>query len=97
MVCVPNLHSFTLFEYLEKRKRLQNTSEQTQLLETFPIVSPEISELVPNSENNVDDEKNDDNSIIQSASTVPRDGWEVNGISGILCDRVSCYPSIKQS
>ncbi|KZV48193.1 hypothetical protein F511_20326 [Dorcoceras hygrometricum] len=66
---------FTLFGYLEKRKRLQTPSEQARLLATFPIVSPEISEVTPNYENSTHDVKNDGKSIIQSAS-IKR--WEEN-------------------
>ncbi|XP_073124984.1 zinc finger CCCH domain-containing protein 19-like [Henckelia pumila] len=87
-----------LFEYLEKRKRLQTPSEQAHLLETFPIVSPEISELSPNSENSVDDVKNDDNSIIQTASSVPSDRWKENGISAEKGRRGhGYYPETKES
>ncbi|KZV51727.1 hypothetical protein F511_11415 [Dorcoceras hygrometricum] len=75
MVCGPNLFSFTLFGYLEKRKRLQTPSEQARLLATFPIVSPEITEVSHNLENSIDDVKNDGKSIIQSAS-IKR--WEEN-------------------
>ncbi|XP_075488346.1 zinc finger CCCH domain-containing protein 19-like isoform X1 [Primulina tabacum] len=86
-----------LSEYLEKRKRLQTPSEQARLLETFPIVSPEISELSPNSEDSIDDEKIYDNSVIQSAYTVCRDRLEENEISAENGGRGPGYfPETKQ-
>ncbi|KAI3445557.1 hypothetical protein Pfo_002222 [Paulownia fortunei] len=73
-----------LFEYLEKKKKLQTPSEQSWLLANVPTVIPDIYELNSNSGDIIDDMKSDKGSpksILQCNSSVPLDGWQNNKAS----------------
>ncbi|XP_011087639.1 uncharacterized protein At5g08430 [Sesamum indicum] len=70
-----------LFEYLEKKKKLQTPSEQLRLLENVPTVIPDLSELDSNAEDIMNDMKTDENapkSILQCNSTIPSDRLQNN-------------------
>lgn len=57
-----------LFEYLEKKKKLQTPSEQEQLLENVAVVIPDVSELESNTKEVKDDihcEEHSPKSILQ--------------------------------
>ncbi|XP_073041577.1 uncharacterized protein At5g08430-like [Primulina eburnea] len=74
-----------LFEYLEKRKKLQTPSEQERLLENVAVVIPDVSEHESNTEEvNVDIhcEEHSPKSILQCNSVVHNDEWQVDKPSG---------------
>ncbi|XP_057809204.1 uncharacterized protein At5g08430-like [Salvia miltiorrhiza] len=68
-----------LFEYLEKKTRLQTPSEVSKLLESVPKVIPDPHELHLNSEDIVNDmstEKDSPKSILRCNSSVTNYGWQ---------------------
>ncbi|KAL2513754.1 uncharacterized protein Fot_27725 [Forsythia ovata] len=71
----------TLFEYLERRKRLQIPSEQSRLLENVPMVIPEPEYIPDDSEDGMRISKGSSKSILQRSSSVPNGGLEDNRIS----------------
>ncbi|XP_073309847.1 zinc finger CCCH domain-containing protein 19-like isoform X2 [Primulina huaijiensis] len=73
-----------LFEYLEKKKRLQTPSEQEQLLENVAVVIPDVSELESYTEEvkDVQCEEDSPKSILQCNSVVHSDDWQGTKPSG---------------
>ncbi|XP_073144428.1 uncharacterized protein At5g08430-like isoform X2 [Henckelia pumila] len=68
-----------LFEYLEKKKKLQTPSEREQLLENVAVVIPDVCELEPNPEEVKDDiqcEEDSPKSILQCNSIGHNDKWQ---------------------
>lgn len=41
-----NLQFCTLYEYLERKKLLETPSEQARLLEEYPVVIPDVADIV---------------------------------------------------
>ncbi|XP_075501884.1 uncharacterized protein At5g08430-like [Primulina tabacum] len=74
-----------LFEYLEKRKKLQTPSEQERLLENVAVVIPDVSEHESNTEEvkvDIHCEEHSPKSILQCSSVVHNDEWQVDKPSG---------------
>ncbi|CAA2983045.1 Hypothetical predicted protein [Olea europaea subsp. europaea] len=71
MIVTLTFISSTLFEYLDRRKKLQTPSEQSRLLENVPMVIPDGLEI----------ERCSSKSIHQHNSNVPNGGLEDNRIS----------------
>lgn len=76
----------TLFEYLDRRKKLQTPSEQSRLLENVPTVIPDLEYISDDSKNGIKFDKGSSKSILQCSSTVPNGGPEDNRISGMVDD-----------
>ncbi|CAA2988972.1 zinc finger CCCH domain-containing 44 isoform X1 [Olea europaea subsp. europaea] len=73
-----------LFEYLDRRKKLQTPSEQSRLLENVPTVIPDLEYISDDSKNGIKFDKGSSKSILQCSSTVPNGGPEDNRISESL-------------
>lgn len=92
---ITRLSICTLFEYLERKQKLQNPAEQSRLLQQVPKVIADVEELGPAYEDTEDDKKGDEGSpksILMGTSVIPDvavsngKSYIANNISGSVED-----------